>query len=226
MFWSRRVRVASAVAAVAALVLLAGDVASTAARCPGQCQVANAAQTLSTPQPPAPKPAALRVSPRPSSEDVNPAAAVSVAAFTGTIDDVTMVNDAGKPIPGVLTPDKKAMAADRPAGLRTHLHHDDRRPRARRHAVPPDLELHHPVAGATRPRCTSTPPPAPCSRTAAPTGSASSSSRTSTIADHRQGRRRAHLQVTTNPPVPDPGTGSTTRTPIGGPRSITPRALR
>ena len=82
LFWSRRVRVASAVGAVAALVLLGGDVASTAARCPGQCQVANAAQTLSAPQPPAPKPAALRISPRPSSEDVNPAAAVSVAAFS------------------------------------------------------------------------------------------------------------------------------------------------
>ena len=43
----------------------------------------------------------------PSSEDVNPAAAVSVAAFSGTLDDVTMVNDAGKPIPGVLTRDKR-----------------------------------------------------------------------------------------------------------------------
>ena len=107
LFWSRRVRVASAVGAVAALVLLGGDVASTAARCPGQCQVASAALSVSAPQPPAPKPAALRIWPRPSSEDVNPAAAVSVAAFSGTLDDVTMVNDADKPIPGVLTRDKR-----------------------------------------------------------------------------------------------------------------------
>ena len=35
------------------------------------------------------------------------------------------------------------MEADRAARLRPHLHHDDRRPRARRHAVPPDVELHH-----------------------------------------------------------------------------------
>ena len=107
LFWSRRVRVASAVGAVAALVLLGGDVASTAARCPGQCQVASAALSVSAPQPAAPKPATLRIWPRPGSEDVNPAAAVSVAAFSGTLDDVTIVNDADKPIPGVLTRGKR-----------------------------------------------------------------------------------------------------------------------
>ena len=32
---------------------------------------------------------------------------MSVAAFSGTLDDVTIVNDAGKPIPGVLTRDKR-----------------------------------------------------------------------------------------------------------------------
>ena len=76
-----------------------------------------------------------------------PPAAVSVAAFTGTIDDVTMVNDAGKPIPGALTRAQEGMASDRTTRLRAHVHHDRHRPRARRHAVPPDVELHHSVAG-------------------------------------------------------------------------------
>ena len=108
MFLSRRVRV-SAAAGVAALALLGGDVASTTAQCSTQCPVTNTALNVSAPQPPAPKPAALRVSPRPSSEDVNPAAAVSVAAFSGILDDVTIVNEAGKPIPGVLTRDKRGL---------------------------------------------------------------------------------------------------------------------
>lgn len=105
MFWSRRARATAAVVAAAALVLLGGDVTSVKDGCPAPCRVATAAHT--EPAPPAPRPATLRVSPRPASADVNPAAAVSVAAFSGTIDSVTMVNDAGKQIPGVLTRDKK-----------------------------------------------------------------------------------------------------------------------
>ena len=63
MFLSRRVRV-SAAAGVAALALLCGDVASTTAQCSAQCPVTNTALNVSAPQPPAPKPAALGVSPR------------------------------------------------------------------------------------------------------------------------------------------------------------------
>ncbi|MGY4653691.1 lipoprotein-anchoring transpeptidase ErfK/SrfK [Mycobacterium sp. URHB0021] len=105
--WSRRVRVISATLGVAALVLLGGDVATTAAQCPAQCRVTAEAQTPSAPAPAPPQAAALRVVPRPQSVDVNPAAPVSVVAFSGTVDDVTMVNDAGKPIPGAVTPDRK-----------------------------------------------------------------------------------------------------------------------
>jgi lipoprotein-anchoring transpeptidase ErfK/SrfK len=105
--WSRRVRVTSAVAAVAALVLLSSDVSSTNAQCSTDCDVASAAHTVSAPKPPPPQPAALGVFPRPQADDVNPAAPVSVAAFAGIIDDVKMVNDGGKAVPGALTPDKK-----------------------------------------------------------------------------------------------------------------------
>ena len=104
--WSRHVRVASAIAAVAALVLLAGDVADTTDQCSIQCQVASAAQALPAPKPAPPRPAALGVFPQPHADDVNPATPVSVAAFTGRIDDVKMVDDWGNTVPGVLTPGK------------------------------------------------------------------------------------------------------------------------
>jgi len=108
LLWSRRVRVASAVGAVAALVLLGGDVASTStAQCSTQCQVASAAHTESAPEPIAPQPAALGVFPQPQADDVNPAAPVSVTAFSGTIDDVNLVNDWGRAVPGALTPDRR-----------------------------------------------------------------------------------------------------------------------
>jgi lipoprotein-anchoring transpeptidase ErfK/SrfK len=91
---------------MAAVVLLSGDVAATTAQCSAQCDVATAAHTASTPPAP-PEPAAIGVFPRSQADDVNPAAPVSVAAFSGRIDNVTMVNDNGTTVPGALTPDKK-----------------------------------------------------------------------------------------------------------------------
>jgi lipoprotein-anchoring transpeptidase ErfK/SrfK len=86
------------------MVLLAGDVADTTPHCSTQCQVASAAQTVTAPKPKPPQPAAIGVFPKPQSADVDPASPVSVAAFRGTIDDVTMVNDWGDAVPGTLTP--------------------------------------------------------------------------------------------------------------------------
>ena len=106
MLWSRRVRVTSAIAAIAALVLLAGDVAETTDPCSTGCDVASAAHTASPPQPVPPQPAALGVFPKPQAADVDPAAPVSVTAFSGRIDDVKLVDDWGETVPGALTPAK------------------------------------------------------------------------------------------------------------------------
>jgi hypothetical protein len=85
------------------VVLLAGDVADTTPQCSTQCQVASAAQTVAAPEPKPPQPAAIGVFPKSKADDVNPAAPVSVAAFSGKIDSVEMVNDWGETVPGALT---------------------------------------------------------------------------------------------------------------------------
>jgi lipoprotein-anchoring transpeptidase ErfK/SrfK len=53
------------------------------------------------------EPASLKIEPAPGAHDVDPVAPVSVSAQTGTLTDVAMVNDTGKPVEGVLTPDAK-----------------------------------------------------------------------------------------------------------------------
>jgi lipoprotein-anchoring transpeptidase ErfK/SrfK len=71
--------------------------------------VVAASRDLSDSEPPAvptSAPAVLSVMPVPGADTVNPASPVLVTATTGTIADVTMVNDADKVIPGVLTPDR------------------------------------------------------------------------------------------------------------------------
>ena len=109
MFESRRVRVTAAVIVAAVVALLAGDMATITTHCHTECHVANAAKTVSAPAPPPPPlPAALGVFPRPQSADVNPAAPVSVTAFTGIVNDVKLVDDWGKTVAGALTPDKKS----------------------------------------------------------------------------------------------------------------------
>ena len=67
-------------------------------------------------RPAVPKPAVLSVAPLPGSDHISPAGPVLVTATTGTITDVTMRNDAGKMIPGVLTPDNKRMKPTGPLG--------------------------------------------------------------------------------------------------------------
>ena len=61
----------------------------------------------SAPAPNPAEPAALKIEPTPGAHDVDPVAPVSVSAQTGTLTDVVMVNDAGKTVDGVLTPDAK-----------------------------------------------------------------------------------------------------------------------
>jgi lipoprotein-anchoring transpeptidase ErfK/SrfK len=106
---SRRVSRAWLAAALAVIAVLGGVTLSTADHCVGDCAVAGVPTGLLDPHPPPARavPAALAITPAPNADDVNPADAVRVAATDGVITDVTMVNDGGKAIAGVLAPDRK-----------------------------------------------------------------------------------------------------------------------
>ena len=134
--------------------------------------------------------------------DVSPTDRVLVTANSGTLDAVELVNDAGKPIAGVMTPDNKTwkpttqlgygrtytmtIAARGPGGMPTR-----------------QTSSFTTLTPATRPRCISTPPAAACCRTA--------------HVRRRHGRRRA-LRRTDRPTRPTPsGTCIvTTNPPVAG----------
>lgn len=100
----RRVRGACLAAVLAILAVLGGVVVSATPDCADRCETL-AAGPAPQPPPPAPTPARLLVSPAAGADDVDPLARVLVTAETGVLTGVSMVNDAGKAIPGVLTPD-------------------------------------------------------------------------------------------------------------------------
>ncbi|MDT5012368.1 MAG: hypothetical protein QOH57_3985 [Mycobacterium sp.] len=70
-------------------------------RCPELCVTTVAGRPL----PPAPAPAVVTVAPGSDSQDVDPLAPVSVTASEGSLTEVTMINDAGRRIDGIMTPD-------------------------------------------------------------------------------------------------------------------------
>jgi len=85
---------------------------ATLLRCATGCQNTVAGHTT----PPSPAPAAVTVVPAADAHDVDPLAQVSVTAATGTLTKVDMVNDAGKPIEGIMTPDDSSWKPAVPLG--------------------------------------------------------------------------------------------------------------
>ena len=106
---TRRARGACLAAVLAVLAVLGGVVLSvSSAQCSQNCQAAVVQPSLTASQPPAPAPAAVWISPVGGSTEVNPAGRVLVVAAAGTLTDVTMVNDDGEKIPGVLARDNRS----------------------------------------------------------------------------------------------------------------------
>jgi lipoprotein-anchoring transpeptidase ErfK/SrfK len=95
---------------VVALLVVIGfqpAAASSAARCAHRCDRSTAVQpSASKPAASAPQiPAFITVTPPPRVHDVAPTARVLVRASAGTLTDVQMVNENGKAIAGIMTPD-------------------------------------------------------------------------------------------------------------------------
>lgn len=112
----RRVRMA--LLGVALMVLaVAGTVVGVsltrcASGCPPGSTAAPAGQVIAT----TPTPAAVTVTPPPGARDVDPLGKVSVAAAEGTLTNVTMVNELGTTVAGVMTPDNTVWKPAVPLG--------------------------------------------------------------------------------------------------------------
>src|SRR5262245_6104702 len=65
---------------------------------------------------PPPAPAVVMIKPSPGARDVDPLAPVSVTAELGKLTDVALINDAGQPIAGIMTPDNSAWKPTVPLG--------------------------------------------------------------------------------------------------------------
>ena len=106
---TRRVRGACLAAVLALLAVLGGVAMSTIPDCADHCQTVTATPVpQAAPRPSPVEPAALSVLPPAGAADVSPASRVLVTANSGTLDNVQLVNDAGKVISGAMTPDAKA----------------------------------------------------------------------------------------------------------------------
>jgi lipoprotein-anchoring transpeptidase ErfK/SrfK len=106
---TRRVRGACLAAVLAVLAVLGGIVVTASPDCADHCQTTLTAAPVPqvAPRPSPIVPAALSILPPAGATDVSPTSRVLVTANSGTLDTVQLVNDAGKSIPGVMTPDAK-----------------------------------------------------------------------------------------------------------------------
>ena len=105
---TRRVSGACLAAVFAVLAVLGGVVVTTTPDCADHCQTMTAAPVpQAVPRPSPLVPAALSIQPPAGATDVSPSGRVLVTADSSTLDTVELENDAGKSIPGVMTPDAK-----------------------------------------------------------------------------------------------------------------------
>ncbi len=98
------------VSVFALLMVIAAVQLVSVPKCPGRgCTGSDASRAVRAP-------ARLVITPRPNAHNVDPIAHVLVTANTGTLTDVRMVNDAGKPVGGVMTPDNTVWKPTVPLG--------------------------------------------------------------------------------------------------------------
>jgi lipoprotein-anchoring transpeptidase ErfK/SrfK len=99
----------------AVLVLIAASCAFGSAlllRCASGCGTTVPGHAAAPP----PAPAVVTITPGPNARDVDPLSRVSVMAAAGMLTDVQMVNEAGTPIAGIMTPDNSAWKPAVPLG--------------------------------------------------------------------------------------------------------------
>jgi lipoprotein-anchoring transpeptidase ErfK/SrfK len=110
---SQHVRALSVAAIIVVAVASVTASSATLLRCATGCQNTVTGRVATPPA----APATVTIAPGPDAHDVDPLAPVLVTAATGTLTDVEMVNDGGKPIEGIMTPDNTSWKPALPLGF-------------------------------------------------------------------------------------------------------------
>ncbi|MBV9515848.1 MAG: L,D-transpeptidase family protein [Mycobacteriaceae bacterium] len=108
MTFSQHVRALGVAALIVVVAISVTVSAATLLRCASGC----ATIVAGSPAAPPPTAAEVHIVPGPDAQDVDPLAPVSVTAASGKLTDVQMVNEAGKPIAGIMTPDNSSWKPD------------------------------------------------------------------------------------------------------------------
>ena len=103
MIFDRRARVIALTVVLVVIGALGTIVSASLARCPAGCPPANASAPAVVVSTPPPTPAAIAVTPILGARDVDPLGLVSVTATAGTLTEVSMINEQGSRIAGIMT---------------------------------------------------------------------------------------------------------------------------
>ena len=114
--FDRRVRVIVLGAVLLVLAALGTVVSVSLASCSAECPPARASASAGIVTLPPPTPATMTITPTPAARDVDPLGTVTVTATTGTLTDVSMLNEQGNRIVGVMTPDNTVWKPGVPLG--------------------------------------------------------------------------------------------------------------
>ena len=116
MNFDRRARVIALTTALVVIGALGTIVSASLPPCPARCPPTNAAAPAVIASTPPPTPAAMTVTPTLGARDVDPLGLVSVTATAGTLTDVSMINEQGDRIVGIMTPDNTVWKPAVPLG--------------------------------------------------------------------------------------------------------------
>jgi lipoprotein-anchoring transpeptidase ErfK/SrfK len=116
LIFDHRVRVIVLGAVLLILATLGTVVSVSLAGCSAECPPARASAPAGVVTLPPPIPATITITPSPAARDVDPLGTVAVTAKTGTLTDVSMLNEQGNRIVGVMTPDNTVWKPGVPLG--------------------------------------------------------------------------------------------------------------
>jgi lipoprotein-anchoring transpeptidase ErfK/SrfK len=116
LIFDRRVQVVVLAAVFVVLAVLGTMVSVSLAGCPAECPPARASTPAGVVGLAPPLPAAMTITPAAGARDVDPLGIVTVTAAAGTLTDVSMVNEQGNRIVGIMTPDNTVWKPAVPLG--------------------------------------------------------------------------------------------------------------